>query len=284
MPKGRGSQTNSDPRAAIWAALTIAAFPLVALSMSWMGIHPLVSFLLGALASLLVLLVEGMFRRRLWISEPAIAHVLGDPMLGYRMLIVLGIILLVFETFLLAGFLTNPSFDKPIVRFILNRQCVQPENALFARLCATNAVPPEYAGINAAEAAIRDEAVKRYFPDGGLVTCSTIKLGEEIEPLLYTHSAIVRCDRWVVGKIAGHPVSVQTVQATIVARLRIRQDGSYYVQAWNDNPSSAEWSSIGQGIALTSLERQRKLASDGHIADILAMENFRRVMEYLSSK
>jgi hypothetical protein len=127
MVQKRGHEHGSrDSRAAVWATLTIAAFPIVTLSLGWIGFDPFRSFLFGALATLFVLFLEGIIRGRWWISEPAIARVLGDPLLGMRLLILTGLVVLVFQTLVLVGLLTNGSFDNNLVRLILNRQCDEP--------------------------------------------------------------------------------------------------------------------------------------------------------------
>ena len=162
---------SGDPRAALWATLTIVAFPLVAMSMGWFGVDPFTSFVFGAAASLLVLTVEAVVRGRWWISDPAIARIFSDPSFGYRLLVLVGIVVLLFQSLVLVGFMTDPSFDGNIVRFVLERQCEAPSNAFFSRLCREAAKPPTSTDIDLVTSAVREAAETRFFA-GGLITCA----------------------------------------------------------------------------------------------------------------
>src|SRR3990167_10524489 len=101
---------SGDPRAALWATLTIVAFPLVAMSMGWFGVDPFTSFVFGAAASLLVLTVEAVVRGRWWISDPAIARIFSDPSFGYRLLLLLRPLGFLFQSLVLVAVLRHPSF------------------------------------------------------------------------------------------------------------------------------------------------------------------------------
>lgn len=271
----------SDPRAALWATLTVVAFPLVAMSMGWFGADPFTSFAFGAAASILVLMIEGAVRGRWWISDPAMARVFTDPSFGYRLLVLVGIVVLLFQSLVLVGFMTDPSFDGNIVRFVLERQCGGPTDSLFGRLCRDAATPPSAADIDLAASTVRDAAETRFFA-GGLITCAAKPLVTKVSEQSFTYAALIRCDRWVVGRIAGQPISVETVQRPIVAVLGTQADGTYRVNGWSDDPTSPEWVSIGGTIARYALEKSRDDLRDASMNSALAQETFRRVMERIS--
>lgn len=263
---------------ALWATLTIAAFPIVALALGWMGVDPLRSFAFGALASLLVLLVEGVARGRWWIAEPAMARLLSDPEFGMRMIVVLGMLLFVFETFLLASFLTNPTLDSNIVHFILQRQCSAPQGSFLARLCVADrgsdrATDPK-------TAALREAAEKRFFANG-LVTCAVRPLTLVCQPDACVQGALVRCDQWNVGRIAGQPVSVDSKERVVMVGERVQPDGTYLIDAWADDPTASDWQELGGDDTMKALAATQQNLT--RLESSLRMETFRRAMERLQS-
>ncbi|HWQ99559.1 MAG TPA: hypothetical protein VN397_01780 [Candidatus Methylomirabilis sp.] len=281
--RGASHHPSGDPRAALWATLTVVAFPIVAMSMGWFGVDPFTSFVFGAAASLLVLMLEAVIRGRWWISDPAIARVLGDPALGFRLLVLVGTVVLLFQTFVLVGFLTDESFDANVVRFVLHRQCDGKGSGLFARFCREADSLPTSTSINMISAAVRESAGKRFFA-GGLVTCAVRPLASRFEPQTCMHGALVRCDRWVMSRIAGQPISVQTVQKPVVAALGIQSDGTYRILGWADDPSTPEWDAIDGPIAEATLRMNLERARNEDVDSQLAAETYRRVLEQVSSR
>jgi hypothetical protein len=263
---------------AVWATLTIAAFPIVALSLGWAGIDPLRSFGAGALASLMILLIEGVARGRWWIAEPPVARLLGDPEFGSRMLVVLGMLLFVFETFLLASFMTNSTMDGNIVRFVLSRQCASPQSTFMARLCATDRTSVD---TDAGTAALREAAEQRFFANG-FVTCAARPLMLVCRPEACVQGAMVRCDQWNISRIAGRPISVDSKERIVVAGERVQEDGTYLIDAWADDPESPEWSELGGEDALRALVQLKHTI--GRIQVDMQAETFRRAIERLRSR
>lgn len=270
-------------RVAMWAVLTVISFPIVSLSMSWLGADPFISFLLGAAASLLVLLLEGAVRGRWWISEPAVTVILGDSAFGLRLLILSGIVVLLFQSFVLTGFVTNGAFDGNVVNFILRRECAPPTNALFIRLCRAAEIPTAGLDTDLSGAAVREAAEKRFFA-GGLITCAERPLAIKFGPQTFVRGSFVRCDRWVISRIAGRPISVQTVKRPVIARLAVRADGTYRVDGWSDDASSPDWTAVGGSIADLTLNQARAKSLDVKLDDQMATETLRRVMEKITER
>ncbi|MEN9558452.1 MAG: hypothetical protein RL141_821 [Candidatus Parcubacteria bacterium] len=261
---GRKKQQPNTAHASVWAALTVGAFPIVAITFSWLGVPPLQSFLSGAAASLLILLAEGITRRRWWISEPAIAELFEDPSFARRLLVVLAVVVLLFQTFILSGFLTNRSFDVSVARMILARQCTDPQHMLFVSLCRSAAMPAESVrDSDAVYLAVRNAAESRLLP-GGFVTCALTPRTLKTTPTAATIEALVRCDRWMLGNIVRQPTSITFAEQVITATLHVSDDGIYHVDRWtNTDPATP----------LTSAQR-----------DTLRRQTFRRAMEALSSR
>jgi len=265
--------------AALWATLTIAAFPITTLSLSWVGIDPFRSFVAGAAASLLVLLIEASIRRRWWFSDPAIQEHLAHPQFAMRLLVVLGMLVLIFQTTVLTGFLVTRSMDGNVVRWILARQCTGvPTDAAFFQLCRAIEKPALPTIGDTANLAIREAAATRFF-GGGIVTCAVRPKVLECAPEECHIGAIVRCDQWQLGKLTRAPIAVSSVERPVVALLRPTENGTQRIDAWSDEPNTAAWQAVAGPIFDHAPTGWDVLES----AD-MRIETFRRVLERLSSK
>jgi hypothetical protein len=263
--------------AALWATLTVVAFPIVTLSLSWVGVDPFRSFVAGAAASLLVLIIEAIVRRRWWFSDPSIAQVISHPQTATRLLIVAGVLVLIFQTLVLAGFITNRGMDGNVARMILQRQCADPTEALFIRLCRVAEGPELPNSTDLAAMAIREAAATRFFGNG-LVSCAARPKVTQCDGKECHMAALVRCDKWQIGKIARTPVSIASVERPVVALLEVTENGSYRVAAWSDDPTTPGWPAVAGPIA----ERAPITIGLFESAD-LQIESFRRIIERLSA-
>ncbi len=284
MPS-RGTRHHGHP--ALWAALTIAVFPIVALSFGWLGMGPFQSFGLGALATIAVLILEAVFRRRWWMAEPAIADLFGDPSFGHKLILAVGALVLVFQTLVLTAFLTSGTLDGNLVRFIAARQCDAPDNAFLSKFCRDVAVNETV--VDTASAAMREAAESRFF-SGGIVSCALHPLVTGIAAQRQVRAAIVRCDRWTVGTIVRGPTHVETKERLTVATLGLLTDGSYRVDGWvdldltaltDDAVALSDWSALGGDTADQALIKYRDLPNRETVSRTLGRETLRRVMERL---
>lgn len=270
-----------DPQSATWMGLTILAFPTVALSASAFGIDPVAGFGLGALGSLLTLLIEYITRRRVWFHDACLQSKLEHPFLTLKLLTVVGSILLLFLSFLTAGFLVNPSLDQNVLKFIFNRQCQKPSTQWIAGLCRVPQIAPVQS-TDPVSAAIRLEAARRMYPDSSLVTCAQKTIDQVRDEVTVTRTALVRCDQWVIGTLMRKPVSYQSTNALIIAKLIVQQDGSYRIQDWSDDSSSDVWPTIGPEIATSTLIKYQKTLDLERIKNDLADETAQRASYFLS--
>lgn len=262
-------------------SLTILAFPFISLITSVVGFQPIPSFGLGALASIIILLIEFITRRRVWFHDPCISDWIEHPHLTFRLLGFLGILLLLFLSFLMTGFLMNSSMDQNIMRFILNRQCPHPQSSWFVGLCSVSEESPDRA-VDPVAAAIRMEAAKKMYPDAQLVTCAEKTLDQKRDDLTVTRSVVIRCDQWVIGTLVRKPVSYQSSTALVMTKLMVQQDGSYAVQEWSDDSTSDAWSSIGEEIASSTLLKYHQGGNLDQIQQNLADETAQRANLFLS--
>lgn len=247
-------------------------------TLGWMGVDPFRSFVAGAAASLLVLLVEAAVRRRWWFSDPAVMAHLEHPSLALRLLVTLGLLVLVFQTFLLVGFLASPSLDANVTRFVLARQCQgNTTNELFFPLCNAVERPSLPTAGDTAAMAIREAAATRFF-GGGMVTCAVRTKVLECTPEECRVGALVRCDQWQLGKLTRAPIAVQSVERPVVALLRPADHGGQRIDAWADDPTTTAWGAVADRILDRAPTSWNLLDS----AD-MRIETFRRVLERLAS-
>ncbi len=279
--RGKRKSRVCDPNAGLWAILSIGVFPFVALSLSAIGIHPLIGFAGGMGSSLLVLLIERIVRGKCWFTDPCLASIISQPEFMFRMVVFVGIVMLLFQTFLFTGFLTSASLDRNVVSFILERQCVRPSDKFFAKICGTFATPKD-PSIDLISTAIRKEAEARYFPNDGSVTCAAKPLIQRMDESACTHTAIVRCDRWTVGSFIKKPLSIQSIRAIVAVKLSYRPDGMYDIVSWSDNPSSQEWSTITGNIAEPALNVSDMMLDHNDAERELMIETYRRAVELFS--
>lgn len=261
--------------------LTILVFPFISLIASVSGYNPMISFGLGALASIAIIVIELIIRRRVWFSDPCIKEWLEHPHLGFRLITFVGILLLLFLSFLMAGFLLNPSLDKNVIRFILNRQCANPQSQWIGSLCRVPEIEPDRT-VDPVATAIRTEAAKRMYPNSTLVTCAQKSIDQKRDEVTVIRSALVRCDQWVIGTLVRKPVSFQSTNALVMVKLIVQQDGSYVVQSWSDDSTTGEWSLIGEDIASSTLLKYNQGLDIEKIQQNLADETAQRANLFLS--
>jgi len=112
--------------AIFWATVTIATFPCVLLVATSWNETAMASFLYGILATLLVLSLNGIFERHLWMFDDRwIAH-FEHPEFSFRLALVSGAVLLMVETALLVFFATSSHMDRALLQLVFSRKCAQP--------------------------------------------------------------------------------------------------------------------------------------------------------------
>ena len=123
-PSASKTAENHDPRAIMWASLTIAAFLIVFVSSIALGSGGILPFLYGMATMLGIMTLEGILRGRLWLFDDHFKYRLSDPKLPVRLLIFIGGFLLIIETRIIIGVVTNPYLDQSLARLIEWKQCV----------------------------------------------------------------------------------------------------------------------------------------------------------------
>lgn len=222
---------------------------------------------------MIVLLIEAGVRGRWWMSDPGIAKHLGNPAFGHRLLVVTGVLMLLFQSFVLVGLLTSGGYDGNVVRYILARQCASgSKDTLFTRLCLA---APSERRMDAATMAIRETAERRMFPSG-IVTCAVRPLASQFTAKTCAQAVHVRCDRWLVSQVARDPVIAETIERTVTAALTLMSDGQYRIDGWHEDPSSSGW----QLVADAAGYRDTAPKDDPS----MSAETYRRAVERLQSR
>lgn len=100
-------------------ATTLVVFPLVMALTSVLGFGPALSFLAGAVASLLVLLLNILLEHEFWMLNSHWKFRFEDPDFSHRLLVVAGALLLMVETSFMIFFLIDQPFAAHVVRLLL---------------------------------------------------------------------------------------------------------------------------------------------------------------------
>ncbi len=283
MKRGTHKGQTCDPHAITWATITLVTFPFVAFCANIAGFGPMASFIGGAVGSMFVLLAEFVTCGRLWLSDPCIEDWFSHPASSFRLISVVGILLLSFQTFVIMGFMTSGEFDASIIRFIMARQCESPSSTWIARICRSESPRTDLIS-DPVSTAMREEAARRLFPGSQLVTCAAHPIKQERGDRSVTRTAIIRCDQWIVGSIVKRPTSFQSATALIAASLHVEEDGSYRVDRWSDDPSSEEWQTIATPIASATEDILSHNTNLSAVRMDLAAENEDRIFAELQRR
>jgi hypothetical protein len=273
----KSKKINGHP--ALWATLTILAFPIVATTAGWWGMGAFKSFFAGAAATIVVLILEAMVRGRWWMAEPAIAALLNDADFSRRLVMITILLVFIFQTLILTSFLANPSMDRNVMGFILKRQCVSPTGSWLAHVC--EAAARKDPQMNAALMQIRTNAEQRFFANG-FATCAVRTVAVAHAPQTSMYGAIVRCDQWELGTVTRTPMSTATETRQVIALLTKTAHGTYEVSRWEDDPTQQEWLALGGELAVATQQG----ATDAVRANEYDMkqETLRRAFEALTAQ
>ncbi|MBI4138809.1 hypothetical protein HY479_01525 [Candidatus Uhrbacteria bacterium] len=120
----------------VWAFLTIVTFPIVLVTADSLGIEGLWPFLVAALATAFVIVLEAAVRGRLWIFEKGFIDHISHPEMPARLVLVLGITLLILESALIFFVASDRRFDLSLLGLVARKQCAaRAYEADAARLC-----------------------------------------------------------------------------------------------------------------------------------------------------
>lgn len=98
---------------------TLAAFPIALGFVSYLGLGPVLSFLAGAVGSLLVLFLNILLEKEFWMLEAHWKARFEDPDFSHRLLVVSGALLLMVQTSFLIFFLLDQPFASKFFQLLV---------------------------------------------------------------------------------------------------------------------------------------------------------------------
>ncbi|MDF1496994.1 MAG: hypothetical protein P1P90_02945 [Patescibacteria group bacterium] len=121
----------------VWAAVTIMSLPVVAISLTAMGLHPALGFILGGCFTFILIILEAIIRGKTWIFSETFQNIFGHSDTSFRLLIVAGGALLILQTAFVLQLLRNPNMDTMLLNLIIQKQCLNNTGPLTDILCPT---------------------------------------------------------------------------------------------------------------------------------------------------
>ena len=102
-----------------WMVATLVAFPIGLAFATMVGLGPVLSFLMGAVGSLVVLLLNILLEHEFWMFDSHWRLRFEDPDFSHRLLVVSGALLLVIQTsFFIFLLIDQPFAVKLVQRFV----------------------------------------------------------------------------------------------------------------------------------------------------------------------
>lgn len=102
-----------------WMIVTLGAFPVALTFATALGWGSALSFIAGAVSSLLVLLLNALLEHELWMLDVHWKVRFEDPDFSHRLLVIAGALLLVVETSFFLLFLADQSFAGKMMQLLV---------------------------------------------------------------------------------------------------------------------------------------------------------------------
>lgn len=109
--------------------------PLALMVFPILGVPILFSFVLGAAATILVLILNTAVEGSLWMSHDGWDAVFSDPEAAKRLALLSGVLLLIIESAVIAYVLVSPGVDEALFSLVVQRQCQAPTTPFFVEFC-----------------------------------------------------------------------------------------------------------------------------------------------------
>lgn len=224
----------------VWAAVTIVSLPISALSISSLGIHPALSFLLGALITFLVFVVEVITRGKSWIFSDRFHEIFGHQETAFRILVVIGGALLILQTAFVIQLLISPQMDTVLFNLILQKQCQKQQGPLTDLICpAFTAISPGQLDKIPLTYSLEQASKDRLLPNAVFSSCAiapfdnTFYQAQKLDVKFFAF-----CRAWGNNSLteANEPV-LRLISATVEKDSQ----GYYSVLTWQEDKSSEEF-------------------------------------------
>lgn len=224
-----------------WAIITIASFPIVALSLAAMGWKSYTAFLMACLATLAILLIEAIVRGRVWIFQKNYQHIFDHEETPFRILVVTGGVLLVLETILLIQFFQNPAMDGYILNLVARKQCNNPQAPFAHLICPIfekSSIPKqEYA----LDFSMEQAAKSHLMPTALAGSCITVPVSRTNADNTCSAKFFAYCQAWKADSCQNsNPGEV----ALITAQFMKNAEGFFVPTSWQEDRQSDEYKKI----------------------------------------
>lgn len=117
-----------------WAITSLLALPASLIYFSYQGVTAFTSFFLGILATLLVLLLNVIMERRLWMFQAHWHEAFSRPDASLRLVILAGALLLIVESLAIMYLLVSPAADEALLQMVREHRCLVP-SPQYAEFC-----------------------------------------------------------------------------------------------------------------------------------------------------
>ncbi|MBU2566052.1 hypothetical protein KKG46_00655 [Patescibacteria group bacterium] len=233
----------------IWATLSILSLPVVALSLTAMDWHPLVSFLIGVAATLCVIFIEAVIRGKLWIFQEQHRAVFGHQDTAFRILIVSGGVLLFIQTFLILQVIENPKLDHILLNLVIQKQCQINNGPLTPIICplfqAQKPVDMQNFALNySLEQASKTKLLPQYISG----TCKTKILQNQTLP---SNKFQVQFFALCAPLKADGGINTQGIKTSLITTELLKNNDDFYQPlVWQQDDTSADYQKLLNDDAL----------------------------------
>ncbi|MBD3281618.1 hypothetical protein GF391_02620 [Candidatus Uhrbacteria bacterium] len=227
----------------IWAAVTVISLPIVALSLTSMGLHPAFAFLLGAGLTFLIIVIEAITRGKTWIFSGTFHELFGHHETAFRLLVVIGGALLILQTAFVIQLLRNPNMDTMLLNLIIQKQCQNNPGPLTDILCPTfQVLTPNHIQNLPLVYSMEQAAKSHLIPTTVFGSCAVVPLDniksieDDIDLKFFAY-----CQPWTKGlNGAQEPAVMRVIQADFTQN----DDGYYTPQTWKESKSGQTYNEL----------------------------------------
>lgn len=229
----------------IWAALTILSLPIVALSLSQMGFHPVTAFGLAAVFTFFIILIEGLVRGTVWFLNERFMQILGHKETAFRILVLAGGVLLLIQSFLLIEMIRNPNMDSVLFNMIAQKQCSgQQDGALADLICPLlKTVTPKQLESLPLLYSLEQAAKSHLMPQSLFGSCTVWPIEISNESLnRYRANYVAYCVPWT--RPDDSQATVEPIIKIIRGDFVVSPDGFYQPITWMEDVKSQAYQEL----------------------------------------
>jgi hypothetical protein len=229
----------------VWAAVTVISLPIVALSLTALGLHPAFSFLLGASFTFLIIITEAITRGKTWIFSQTFQEIFGHHETAFRLLVVIGGVLLILQTVFVLQLLRNPNMDTMLLNLIIKKQCLNNPGPLTDILCPTfQAVTPDHIQNLPLVYSMEQAAKSHLIPTAVFGSCTVVPLDniKSIEDKIDLEF-FAYCQPWTKGLNGDKE---KPVTRLIDAEFIQNEQGFYTPQTWQESKTGETYYELTQ--------------------------------------